>query len=353
MSDIFNDISMDSIDKINLMRQTPGRRGPGSLVEQGLPPYTDAEELIGLCEELGPGRYKAIALDGKGKPLGPAWSYEVQEPPAEPTRHRDQVEQDFIQEMRKQHQQEIDELKARHKEELDDLRDDMRISHETEMEVIEEQLKKRSEAQIEMAELEAKRAIQAADRMTEEMQRRSATELGRMTQELERASMRMERLEGELESRASTILSGQERLSSMQAQMLEERVRLSERIQSLESQLASQTRIHEAELREVRNGDPSVNAAIVRAQSGWEIERSKILLEADLAEKARQNGLGAYLSKLLESDEVQSALFPLINLIAERVFAEKSQQAPTVRAQQTAAHSPAEVVEFPQGAQNS
>lgn len=318
MTDIFPDIPMAKINRINLQRQEPGKRGPGTLVYGGLPPYTDADELMGLCEDLGAGKYKAIALCERGKPLGPAWAFEVAGAVEEVVLPR---EPDSRRSPESAQDDDLRELRAAHRDELNELRRHLESRHEEELEREREHSEQRADTRVEMAEMDAERRVRAAERREEESERRASQELQRAGDELERAQMRMERLQNELDSRVADLLSTTERLSQLDKARLEDRLRFSERITELEGELRAQTRIHEADLRELRNGSPESTAALARANTEWEIEKSKIMLTAELQERARERGLSAQLAKALESESIQAVLFPMLNDILERVLA--------------------------------
>lgn len=318
MNDVFPDIPAKQIHRINLQRQEPGRRGPGSLVHGGLQPYTDEDELMGLCEELGPGRYKAIALDDRGKPLGPAWAYEVPMPltPA--------VDETVLQPAPalRAADDELRSLRASHADELDELRTRLEERAERELAAALDNERARSETMIELAKLDASRTEIDAERRIEDIERRSRNELDRLTGELERAEIRHARLQGELDELSRELLKTQTRLNESELRsntaLQQERARVHE----LESELRTQTRIHETELRELRNGSPEVTSAIARAKCDWDIERAKIMLQSEMDRHAREHSIGAQFMAAMKDEQVQEVAFPLLNTILERLFAQ-------------------------------
>lgn len=319
MSDIFPDIEISKIDRINLLRQEEGRRGPGSLAHAGLPAYVDVDELVGLCEETGPGRYKAIALDARGKPLGPAWSWEVTAPFEPPSPAPSPEESRRVPDM----DDELRALRAAHREELEELRLELQERAEDTLLRELEQAERRAESKIELAQMDAEKRIRDAEHQIEDARRRARDDVETAREEVVRYQMRVERLEAEVESRTRTILEAKERVSEVERTLLEQRMRLSERITELESELKNQVRVHEAELRELRNGSPEVHAMIARNTTDWEIEKSKLLLQADLDERARQNGFTAKITEMLQQESVQEALFPILNHIVETIAAQQ------------------------------
>lgn len=318
MTELFPDIPLTKIDRINLQRQEPGKRGPGSLVHQALPSYTDAEELIGLCEDIGPGRYKAIALDDRGKPLGPAWSWEIAAPTVEG------VEQTILPVQRSAAtlpEEELRELRNMHRDELDELRAHLSERHDDELARERETAEHRADARVEMAELDATRRVRDAERRLEDMERRATQDQQRAHDELERAQMRLERLQGELDTRSRELLAARERIHEIERSGMEQQLSYSKRISELEEQAKASLRVHEADLRELRNGSPEMLSAIAQTNADWEIRRGELLLNADLLDRARENGTGAKLLEMLQKDETQELLLPMLNSVLERLFA--------------------------------
>lgn len=344
MTDVFEDVDISKIDRINLQRQQPGQRGPGTLAHAGLPPYTDVDELIGLCEETGPGRYKAIALDSRGKALGPAWSWEVAAPPETPAvdkvaRRPEVTTEDDFRELRHKHLEEIDALRAHHRETIEALRKDFEDRAEKKIEEEVTAVMRRADSTVEMEKMHAQRLIQSADQRATDAERKADNIEDAARQEIARLNMRIERLQNDLESKVNAILTANQRVADAEQKMTEMRARHAEETAALQADARVQMRTHEAELREIRNGSPEVNAAIARASSEWEIERARLLMQADLDERAREHGLGAYLSKLIQSEDVQSVIFPILNELIENAFAKKEQGGPIIDATTSTAQS--------------
>lgn len=339
MSDIFTDIDISKIDRINLQRQEPGKRGPGVLVQSGLPPYIDRDEIIGLCEELGPGRYKAVPLDARGKAAGPCWSWEIAGEPKE------DMAAERPRRLLSDADEELRELRARHREELDELRSDMldRANDTLQREI--DQCERRANAKIELALLDAERRIKDAERSIEDARRRAKDDVESARDEVARLQMRMERMEHELATKTAEIMEAKERANMAERDQLEQRVRLGERITELESELKSQVRVHEAELRELRNGSPKLHAAIATRTTDWEIEKSKIMLQAELDREARENGIGAKLAAYMQQESVQEAVFPILNYLITSIMEKQAEAKPTAK------QPPIQVTQPSQGAE--
>lgn len=319
MSDIFPDLDISKIDRINLQRQEPGKRGPGVLVQSGLPSYTDVDEMIGLCEDMGPGKYKAIALDGRGKPLGPAWSWEIagsvesNDAPTTPQHRPPEVDE------------ELRALRAAHREEIDALRRELHERFEETLERELEQAERRAETKIEIAEMDAEKRVRDVDRLLDDARARAQMDIERARADLSTAKNRIERLELELEDRARQIAAANKSVLELQQKDLESRMTLSTRITELENQIQTQTRIHEAELREIRNGSPKVQSMIAQSMANWEIERSKIMLQSELDDRAREHSLTTKLTEAIKDESVQEVIFPVINHVLEMIAARREQ----------------------------
>ena len=311
-SSVFPEIDVAKIAGINLQRSAPGQRGPGSLVHNRLPPYTDADELVGLCEDTGPGRYKAIALDDRGKPLGPAWAYTVDEPPAPPSSTR--LADD----------EELRNQRAAHQKELNDLRDSLTARFERRIEDEIAAAKRSADAHIQLAELDAERRVEAAERQAAGVANELEAFRRRADEELARAQRRIETLAEDNAAIQRRYAEARERMQEMESAALHQRTQLSERIVQLESDLSSTKRIHEAELRELRNGSPEVHALIAKSTMSWDIEKQRTLLAAELDDRARANSMVTKLSEALLKPEVQEVIFPLVNNLLETLLAPKA-----------------------------
>lgn len=327
-SSLFPDIDLAKISRINLQRNSPGQRGPGQLVQSSLPIYTEHEELVGLCESTGPGRYKAFALCEKGKPLGPAWAYEVAEQaaPAPAT----VLDDDTLRKLRAAHQHELDTLRASTADELDALRTTLKERAARELEDALHAAERKASVERDLIELEANRRVDAAERAVESLKVECENVIARKDHELSRAHRQLEAAVDERADLDRRLHAARERIADLERASGEDRLRYMEKIQQLEAELSVARRTHEAELREARNGPPEIRA--LSAQ--WEIERSRTLLEHQLAGEASANSWVAKFVSAIKEPEVQEMVFPMLNSIIETVMSQKS--APKRRAQVSA-----------------
>lgn len=306
-SSVFPDIELSRINRINLHRSSPGQRGPGQLVHSSIESYVEADELAGLCEQVGPGRYRAIALDDKGKPLGKAWTCEViaQEPTPKPSTIADD--------------EALRALRAAHQEELTALRDTLRERAREELTTAAEAAERRALLEREMAELDAARRIDSAERAAQAAVDALDAANARKEHEFARLQRQIETLTDERADFERRNAMARERIADLERAAGEDRLRLMEQIQRLEGDLSVARRTHEAELRELRQGPPEIRSLAAK----WEIEKSKTLLEHELMERESANSLMTKLMGAIQRPEVQEMLFPVLNSIAEAIFAPK------------------------------
>lgn len=314
--DAFPEVARQKIDRINLQQQTPGQRGPGRLVMSGLPAHLSADDIREQCEELGPGRYKAIALDERGKPLGQAFSHVVTgeamaplspkpAPVADSTHQVDQL----LERLRIA----SDERQAA----LDEQRSRLMAQHDEEIERTRRAFERRiSDAELAAEEREERVRAQLIEDLDAE-RRRAEDELRRAVEREERLQSRLEQLHEDNRRLQEQLHSYREQRSDLQEQLTNERARRMTAVAEVEAQLSAERRAHEAELREARNADTKTHALVTRHKTEWEIERERELLLAELEERAARNGVGAKLIEGLKDPQVQEVVFPALSSLVE------------------------------------
>ena len=306
----FPEVALKSVERINLHRQTAGGRGPGHVVLSALPGTTDPDELLELCQGIGPGRFKAFALDARGKALGPAWTCEIAEPdapPAAPTPAAAAAQQtDAL----------LERLRAStddRERALDDLRDRLTTAHERDVARLRDEHERHLTLVHQQCELTLSARLSEAAAQHARQLAVAEDQLRAANEERERAVRRADRLVEELADCQRRLTERTERLQELQQATFEEQLRLRGRVAELEAELRANARAHDAELREAKAGNPDVQAMVVRKQTEWDIDRQRELLRLEIDERARASSFFAQAREALKDERVQEFVLPLLN----------------------------------------